>query len=159
MRFKITPWFKKPVLNSTWSVKHGLLRHAYMYAKSTLFFSSNWSPRHYQRSPNALAAEYTDILYHCCSKFTQKIVPSLHKPTTWYMCTLVWSHAQVHVHLNGSVHIKSGGCWSCWAVDHHRDFSLQVHGILVINTWWSLSTDILKSRFHCTLNGIGKLLG
>ena len=51
-----------------------------------------------------VATIYTDILHLCCSK----LVPSIHKPTTRYTCTLLWSHTQVHLH----VRAKSGGRWS-----------------------------------------------
>ena len=50
------------------------------------------SGRHFWTVPITLAAVYTDILHLCCSKFTLKVVPSLHKPTTKYMCTLLKSH-------------------------------------------------------------------
>ena len=68
------------------------------------------SRRHFPRSPNTLAAVYTDILLLSCLKFTQKVVPSLHNQG--YMCTALWSHTQVHLHVNGFVRAKSGGCWS-----------------------------------------------
>ena len=54
----------------------------------------------------ALAAVYTNILNLCCSKFSQKVVPNLHKPKTRCMCALLWSHTQVHLHVNGSVRAK-----------------------------------------------------
>ena len=89
------------------------------HANSTLFFSSNskW--------------KYTLIFYIfiCCSKFTQKVVPSLHNPATRDMCALLWSHTQVHVHADGSVHAKSSW-WSLvirQVVAPHRDFSVQNH--------------------------------
>ena len=43
--------------------------------KPTLFISSNWSGRH-----------------PCGSKFTQKVVQSLHNPKTRYMCNVLWSY-------------------------------------------------------------------
>ena len=116
---------QKTVLKGRWSVKWGLLRHA--HAKSILFFSSNLKERHFLNSRNALAAVYTDILHLCCSKFTKKVVPILHKPTTRYVCTLLWSHTQVHLHVSCSVHAKSGGRWShcSLVVADDRDFSVQ----------------------------------
>ena len=114
-----------------------------------------WRGRHFPNSRNALAAVYTDILHLCCSKFTQKVVPSLHKPTTRYMCTLLWSHTQVHVHVNGSVCAKSGGRWSRSAGSRspQRLFCTEwsVHGISVIKSRRSLTTKIVKSTFNCTL--------
>ena len=111
---------QKPVLNSRWSVKLGWLRHA--LAKSPLSSPQIWSGGHFPNSHNTLAAVYTDILSLCCSKFVQKVVPSLHKPTPWYMWTLLWSDTQVHLHVNGSLHAKSGCRWSRSAGSHspHR---------------------------------------
>ena len=66
--------------------------------KVNTVFSQNSKRKAFLNSPNAHAALYTDILHLSCSKYTQKVVPSLHKPTTryMYMCTLLWSHTQVH---------------------------------------------------------------
>ena len=87
-------------------------------------------------------------------QFTQKVVPSLHKPTTRYMCTLLWSHTQVHLHVNGSVHAKSGGRWSRSAGSRspQRLFCTErsVHGISVIKSRRSLTTEIVKSSFNCS---------
>ena len=81
---------QKPVLNSRWSVKRGSLRHAHA---SHHFCSPQIQSR--RHSPMNLQLHTLDILHLCCSKFAQKVVPSLHKPTTRYMCsTLLWSHTQ-----------------------------------------------------------------
>ena len=102
------------------------------------------------------AAVYTDIVHLCSSKFTQKVVPSLHKPTRRYMCTLLWSHTQVHVyvHVNGSVCAKSGGCWSRSAGTRSPQRLVctksSMHGSSVIKTKWSLTTEIVNSSFSCT---------
>ena len=78
---------QKPVLNSRWFVKPGSLRHA-MQSQPVCF------PQIRNGGIFPLAAVYTHILHICCSKCTQKVVPSLHKPTTTrYMCTLLWSQA------------------------------------------------------------------
>ena len=113
-------------------------------------FSSPQIPngRHFLNSRNALAATciYTDILHLCCSKFTQKLVPSLHKPTTRYMCTAVhYGPILQVVHVNGSVHAKSGCRWSHSAGSRspQRLFctksSMQI--ILIIKTRCSLTTE------------------
>ena len=111
------------------------------------------SGRHFPNSRNALAAVYTDILHLGCSKFAQKVVPSLHKPTTRYMCTLLWSHIQVHLHVNGSVCAKSCGRWSPSAGSRspQRLFCTKsfLNRISAIKTRWSLTKEIVKSSFHC----------
>ena len=78
---------QKSVLKGRWSVKRGLLRHT--HAKSTLFFSLNLKWKAFSNSRKALAAAYTDIFHDCCSKFTRKVVPSLHKPTYMKMALCV----------------------------------------------------------------------
>ena len=102
-----------------------------MRAKSTLSSPQNPSRRHF---PNI---RKNIILHLCCSKFVQKVVPSLHKPTTRYMFTLPW--------VNGSVCAKSGQSGHV----HPRS---SVHEILVIKSRWSLTTEIVKSSFNCTCN-------
>ena len=107
-------------------------------------FSSPQHGRHFQNSCNTLAAVYNDILRLCCSKF--------------YIWSLLWSHTQVHVH----------GPWSGWA-DLYKTIwawaglhsgkvctNLSVHGISVINTRWSLTTEIVKSSF--TVHGKVKVM-
>ena len=92
--------------------EQGSIRHA--HAKSTLFFSnSKWKAFSKQSQCTCSCIHW----YLTFSRFTQKVVSSLHKPTTKY-CTCVLHCGpilQVHVHLNGSVRAKSGGHWSCWA--------------------------------------------
>ena len=147
----------KTSLNRRWSMKWGWLRHA--HAKSTLFFSSNskWNA-FFLNSCKELAAVCTSILQLCCSKFTGMVVPSLHKPETryMYMCTLLWSHTQIHVHVNGSVHAKSGSHWSHWVSSRLPQRLIctksPVPRILVIKIKQSLTTDILKTSFHCNNN-------
>ena len=57
--------------------------------KVTLFISSNskWKPFSYQSQCNCTCISW--ILHFFGSKFTQKVVQSLHKPTTTCMCTLL----------------------------------------------------------------------
>ena len=92
----------------------------------------------------------TSILHLCCSNFTIKVVLSLLKPTTRYMCTLWWFNTQlhVHVHVNGSVHAKSGGRLSRLAGSHspQRLFFTEssMHGISVTNCKWSDHRDHTK---------------
>ena len=114
--------------------------------KANTFFSSKSK----QKTPSIVPAVYIDILYLCCSKF------SLHK--RWFqaytslqqsscvlyqehyvLLTLLWSHTQVRVHVNRSVL-------------HNRDFSVQssMHGILVIKSRRSQTTELVKSSFNCT---------
>ena len=70
------------------------------------------------------------------------------------MCTQLWFHTQVHVHLNGSVGAKTGGRWSRLAGSHssQRLFCTKssFHGSLVIKSRLSLTTEIVKSSFDCT---------
>ena len=68
--------------------------------------------RDFPNRRKALPVVFTDILHFCCQKFTQKVAPRFHKPTTSYMCTLLWSHTQVHLQVNGSVCAKFGDRWS-----------------------------------------------
>ena len=68
-----------------------------------------------------------------------------------YMCILLWSHTQVHIHVNGSMRAKSGGRWSRWAgkCSPQRLFFTKssLHGISVIKIRWSLTTEIVKAVF------------
>ena len=74
------------------------------------------------------------------------------------MCTLLWSHTQVYmymyVHVNGFVCAKSGGLWSLWACSRSPQklfcTKLFVHRISIVKTRWSLTSEIVKSSFHCT---------
>ena len=65
----------------------------------------NLSGRHFPNSRYALAAVYTDILPLCCSKFTQKVVPTL-------------------TQANSKVHVYSTVVTETF---HHRHFSVQNH--------------------------------
>ena len=102
----------------------------------------------------SLAAVYTDILHLCCLKFIQKVVSSLHKPTTRYMCTLLWSQ------YSGTCAWKLLCVCKIWqslvtlAGSHspQRRFCTKssLHRISVIKTRWSLTTEIINSSFYCT---------
>ena len=115
---------QKPLLNSRWSVKPGLLRHS--HAKSTLSFSSNskWKPfsKQSQHTGSTNLKQGTCVLY-CSSTF----------------------------HMNGSVHAKSGSCWSSSAGTRSPQSLFctksSMHGISVINNRWSLSTKFVNSSF------------
>ena len=77
----------------------------------------------------------------------------IHKPTPRHMCTLLWSHTQVHVHVNCSVRVKSGSRWSCSAGSHLSQSLFctesSMRGISVIKSRRSLTTEIIKSSFNC----------
>ena len=63
------------------------------------------------------------------------------------------SVTQSVIHVNGFVHAKSDCCWSHLAgsCSPQRLFCTKssVHGISVIKTRWSLTTDIVNSSFYC----------
>ena len=58
-------------------------------------------------------------------------------------------HTQLHVHVNGTEHAKSASHWSCLAGSclPQRLFCTKssLHGISVIKTIWSLTTEVVKS--------------
>ena len=80
------------------------------------------------------------------SKFTQKVVPSLHKPTTRYMCTLLCSYTPGEWLRVCKIWSRSAGSRST-----QRPFCTKssMHGNSVIKTRWSLTTEIVNSSFHC----------
>ena len=110
------------------------------------------SGRHFLNSCNALAAVYTYILHLCCSKFTQKVVPSLHKPITRYMCTLLCRYMYMWMALCMQ-NLVVGQRWSRWAGSRSPRRLIctksSMHGISVIKIRRSLTTGIVKSSFHC----------
>ena len=93
------------------------------------------------------AAVYTDIVHLCASKFTQKVVLSLPKPTTRYMCTQLWSHSPGEwLCASKSVH-----SWSPSSGSHSPQklfcAKSSMHGISVIKTRWSFNTEIVNNSF------------
>ena len=107
------------------------------------------SGRHFQQS------------HLCCSKFTQRVVPSLHKPTTRSCVLYSGPHTQVHVDVHGSVHATSGSRWSHsaghWSPQKLFCTKSSMHRILAIKTRWSLTTKFVNSSFGCIWSPI-KLL-
>ena len=100
------------------------------------------SGRHFLNSSN---------VFKVLHKWLFQAYTSLQQPR--YMCTLLWSHTRVNLHVNGSVRAKSGGRCSRSAGSRspRRLFCTNsfVHGISVIKTRRSLTTEIVKSSFHC----------
>ena len=103
--------------------------------------------RHFLNSCRAFAAVYTDILHPWCWKFTQSLVPSIHKPSR-YIFTLLW-----YRNWNGSVSGKYGSHWSCSAGSRSPQALfytiLPVHRISIIKSRWSLTTDIVNGSIYC----------
>ena len=105
------------------------------------------SGRHFLNSCRAFAAVYTDIIHPGCWKFSQRLVPSIHKPSRYIFTLLCYRNR------NGSVSAKPGGRRSCLAGSRSPQALfytiLPVHGISVIKSRCSLTTDIVISSFYC----------
>ena len=88
--------------------------------------------------------------------FAQKMVQGLHKCTTRYV---VFYYGRI-IQVNSSRHSKSGSCWSSLAGGHSTQglfcTNSTIHGILVINTRWSVNTGTINGSFysmiHATFN-------
>ena len=125
---------QKPVLNSRRSVKRGSLRHA--HSKSTFFFSSNSKCKAFSEQPQCTCSCIHWYLTSLLFKLTKRCFQA-YTSLQQSMCTLLWSHTQVHVHVNGVGQV----------VTHHRDFSVQNHPCTEFR---SLTTEIVNGwRFYC----------
>ena len=95
----------------------------------------------------------TDILHLYCSKFIQKVVPSLDQATARYMCTILWSHTPATCTCTCKWLCVCKIWWSHSAGSHSpQRFFCKIsymNGISAIKTRWSLTTEIIKSSFYC----------
>ena len=80
------------------------------------------------------------------------MVQNLHKPTTRYMCTLLWSYTPGECFC--AMCAKSCSRRSCSAGSRSPQRLIctksSMDGISVIKTRWSLSTEVVNSSFYCT---------